>query len=113
MYYNGSWTERGYALPATTVRKVAVMKNSNEIAYALMNGTSSLPKVLRTTNHGVSWTDVTGNLPNEIPVSDLVMHPSDPLNTLYLGDVVRPASARRTGEGCGVAGTTACPTPPS
>lgn len=85
VYYNGTWTERGYALPATTVRKVAVMRNSNEIAYALMNGTSSLPKVLRTTNHGVSWTDITGNLPNEIPVSDLVMHPSDPLNTLYLG----------------------------
>jgi hypothetical protein len=42
-----------------------------------------LPHVFRTTNHGASWQDISGNLP-EAPVNDLVVDPLD-TNRLYVG----------------------------
>jgi len=82
--YNGVWTERSAGLPAgVQIEAVAQHPNNNNIAYALMKGLGSTQKVFKTINRGVSWTDITGNLPN-IPVKDLVPHPSDN-NKLYLG----------------------------
>ncbi len=83
VYDNGTWYERSAGLPTTGawVRNVAIHPTDINTAYALMNGFSG-SKVFKTTNRGVNWTNITGNLP-DIPVSDLVPHPSDN-NKLYL-----------------------------
>jgi photosystem II stability/assembly factor-like uncharacterized protein len=83
VYDNGTWYERSAGLPqsGTWVRNVAVHPTNINIAYALMNGFSG-QKVFKTTNRGITWTNITGNLPN-VPVSDLVPHPTDN-NKLYL-----------------------------
>ena len=81
--FTGTWAERGLAFDGR-VRKVSVQANDPNGAYALIDGTSNIPKIWRTTNRGQGWTDITGNLPSWIPVSDLVRHPTDP-NKLYLG----------------------------
>lgn len=39
--------------------------------------------IWKTTNHGISWTNLSSNLPR-LGVSAIVVHPSDP-NTIYLG----------------------------
>jgi photosystem II stability/assembly factor-like uncharacterized protein len=88
-YWDGaSWSERSSPLfPSDTrVRNIAIKPSSNTIAYALMNGVtggSNGNKVFKTTNAGLSWSNITGDLPN-IPISDLIPHPTD-ANRLYLG----------------------------
>jgi len=80
----GNWYERSAGLyPNTTVRSVAQHPTDNNVAYALMNGLGFSQKIFATTNRGVNWTDITGDMP-DIPMADLVPHPTDP-NTLYLG----------------------------
>lgn len=81
--YTGTWAERGNAFD-DRVRKVSVQGNDPHGAYALIDGTANVPKIWRTENRGQGWTDITGNLPSTIPVSDLVRHPTDP-QRLYLG----------------------------
>jgi photosystem II stability/assembly factor-like uncharacterized protein len=80
---NGTWNERSSGLPQSGawVRNVAIHPTNTNTAYAVMNGVNG-QKIFRTTNRGVTWTNITGNLPN-IPVSDLVPHPTDN-NKLYL-----------------------------
>jgi hypothetical protein len=75
--------ERGWGF-GDNVRKVAVVGNDPYTAYALIDGTRSVPKIWKTTDRGQAWTDITGNLPSWIPVADLIQHPTDP-NRLYLG----------------------------
>jgi photosystem II stability/assembly factor-like uncharacterized protein len=84
VYDNGTWYERSSGLPQSGawVRSVAIHPTDVNTAYALMNGFSG-QKIFKTTNRGVSWTNITGDLPN-IPVSDLIPHPTDN-NKLYLG----------------------------
>jgi hypothetical protein len=89
VYDGGSWYERSTGFPANTrVRTVAQHPNNNNRAYALMNGVGVPPlpppnKIFKTFNRGVSWIDITGNLP-DLPLGDLVPHPTD-TNILYLG----------------------------
>ncbi|MCX6159035.1 MAG: T9SS type A sorting domain-containing protein [Ignavibacteriota bacterium] len=84
VYDANAWYERTTGFPSgVKVQGVAQHPSNNNIAYALMKGLGSSQKVFKTINRGVSWTNVTGNLPN-IPVTDLVPHPSDN-NKLYLG----------------------------
>jgi photosystem II stability/assembly factor-like uncharacterized protein len=52
-------------------------------AHALMDGMGFPGKVFKTTNRGVTWTNITGDLPN-VPTGGLVAHPTDD-NRLYLG----------------------------
>ncbi len=88
-YFDGvSWSERSSPLfpTDTKVRNIAFQGSSNTVAYALMNGVtggSNGNKIFKTTNAGLIWTNVTGDLPN-IPISDLIPHPTD-ANKLYLG----------------------------
>jgi photosystem II stability/assembly factor-like uncharacterized protein len=83
VYDNGIWYERSTGLPQSGawVRNVAIHPTNTNIAYALMNGVNG-QKIFKTTDRGVTWTNITGNLPN-VPVSDLVPHPTDN-NKLYL-----------------------------
>ncbi|MBZ0266608.1 hypothetical protein K8I85_00495, partial [bacterium] len=81
--YTGSWAERGWGFD-NSVRKVAAVPGNAYRAYALINGTNSAPKVWRTDNRGSAWNDITGNLPDWIPVADVVQHPLDS-SQLFLG----------------------------
>lgn len=84
VYDNNTWFERSSGFPPhTMVRGVAQHPTNNNIAYALMNGLSSAEKIYKTTNRGINWVNITGDLPN-IPMGDLIPHPDDP-NKLYLG----------------------------
>lgn len=79
-----AWHERSSGLPLRTkINKVAQHPTDNFVAYAITIGLSSTQKVFKTTNRGVTWRNITGNLPN-IPFTDLVPHPTD-TNKLYLG----------------------------
>jgi hypothetical protein len=79
-----SWNERSSGLSTQVeVRTVKPHPQDTNRAYALMKGFSDGEKVYRTTNKGVSWTNISGDLPN-IPMGDLVPHPTDD-NRLYVG----------------------------
>ncbi len=82
---SGGWAERSTGLPTGyRVRRVVPHPTNTHRAYALMNGLGNLgQKVFLTTDRGVSWSNITGNLP-DVPVSDLVVTPYDN-DTLILG----------------------------
>ena len=86
VYDQGAWHSRTNGLPAGyQVRKVAVHPVQPNVAFALMDGNHPAldgRKVFRTTDRGLTWSNITGNLPN-LPLADLVAHPLDP-NLLYL-----------------------------
>ncbi|MBS1519087.1 MAG: hypothetical protein JSS91_13455 [Bacteroidetes bacterium] len=84
VYDGGSFVERSSGLPnGYKIRTVVPHQTNTSIAYALIDGISAGNKVFKTTNKGVNWTNISGNLPN-IPVGGLV---PDRLfgNKLYLG----------------------------
>lgn len=87
---DGSWylRQNGFPPQGNVTRVMAVETDivRSSYAYALMNGTDAASdgkKIFRTTNRGVTWTNITGDLPN-IPLGDLVADPND-WNRLYLG----------------------------
>jgi uncharacterized repeat protein (TIGR01451 family) len=91
---NPTWTQsdRG-ELPKRPVASIAVDRSNYRIAYLAYNGfnaaTPSRPgHVFRTLDGGVSWADITGNLPDS-PVNSIVLDPSF-ANTLYVGTDVGP-----------------------
>ncbi|HCV43701.1 MAG TPA: hypothetical protein DGH68_09475 [Bacteroidetes bacterium] len=84
VYDGGAWNERSTGLPAgLTVRGVTPHPTSNTKAYALMNGLSAGSKIYKTTDRGVTWTNISGNIPN-VPIGDIIAHPTND-NLLYLG----------------------------
>jgi Secretion system C-terminal sorting domain/BNR/Asp-box repeat len=80
----GNWYERSTGLPAGSLRKVIPHPwsgNFADQAWALMNGTGNAgQKVYYSNNRGVTWTNISGNLP-DVPMGDLV---PDPRNTNHL-----------------------------
>jgi len=81
-----SWTEIDAGLPVRYIKRVTADPFDDAVAYCAISGYNQddyAPHVFRTTNHGASWTDVTGNLPNA-PVNDVIVDPQDPA-TLYAG----------------------------
>ncbi|MEO8513270.1 MAG: T9SS type A sorting domain-containing protein [Ignavibacteria bacterium] len=88
VYDGGVWYERSSGLPANVnIRNVTVHQNNDNIAYAVVNGLGGAgQKLFKTTNRGVNWINISGDIPN-IPLSDVVTHPSNP-NNLYLGSQV-------------------------
>jgi uncharacterized repeat protein (TIGR01451 family) len=77
-----------HSLPNRPVASIAVDRSNDRIAYVAFNGfgasTPHMPgHVFKTTDAGGSWTDISGNLPDN-PVNSLVLDPSYP-NTLYAG----------------------------
>jgi photosystem II stability/assembly factor-like uncharacterized protein len=81
----GNWTEIDAGLPVRWVTRVAIDPADDATAYVTFSGYKEdefLPHVFRTTNHGSSWTDISGNLP-DTPVNDIVPDPAD-ANRLFL-----------------------------
>ncbi|MFH1679008.1 MAG: T9SS type A sorting domain-containing protein, partial [Candidatus Eisenbacteria bacterium] len=85
----GNWTKVSASLPNRWVTRVAADPVDPAVAYAAFSGLrwdEEISHVYRTTDHGATWSDIGGNLP-EAPVNALVVDPDDP-NTLYLGSDV-------------------------
>ena len=86
VYDKGTWYDRSAGLPASAyVRTVSLPNTGYETAYALMDGLISPgEKIFKTTNRGLNWENITGDLPEMIAVGDLLQHPSEP-KILFLG----------------------------
>jgi photosystem II stability/assembly factor-like uncharacterized protein len=81
---SGAFTERSAGITAgRSIRGVTMSPQSSNTAYAIVNGLFASQKVYKTTNRGVSWINISGNLPN-VPAGDLVVNYSNE-NILYLG----------------------------
>ncbi|MBI4905769.1 MAG: hypothetical protein HY820_19200 [Acidobacteria bacterium] len=74
-----SWTDRKSGLPLQTPTQVAVHPTEPLTAYVAFQGSGS--HVFRTSDGGMSWSNVSANLPN-IGFNDLLIDPDQP-NTLY------------------------------
>lgn len=78
--------ENSPALPDRFVTRITLDKNNVNKVYVTFGGYTS-DNVWRTTDGGLSWTDITGfgvtGLP-DVPVNSLVIHP-DNSNRLYVG----------------------------
>jgi uncharacterized repeat protein (TIGR01451 family) len=91
---NANWVRSdaaGAVLPGRPVGSFAVDKSNWRTAYVSFEGYNAATPgvsghVFKTTDGGQTWTNVTGNLPDN-PVNSLLLDPSDP-NTLYAGSDV-------------------------
>ncbi|HMQ79919.1 MAG TPA: T9SS type A sorting domain-containing protein [Ignavibacteria bacterium] len=85
VFDNGVWQERSSGLPSgQNVRMVGVHPYNVNDVYAVMNGVGTpTQKIYKSTNQGITWANITGNIP-DVPLSDIVVHPSNP-NKLFLG----------------------------
>lgn len=73
---NGIWVERSANLPSDIkILKVIPHPTFPSEAYAVMQGLSSGKKIYYTPDRGATWINITNGFPN-IPISDLVVHPS-------------------------------------
>lgn len=78
-----SWNLRNTGLPNLYATRIAIKNNSPATAFVTFSGYTNGSKVYKTTDYGVSWTNISGNLPN-IPVNCIFIHP-DNENYLYIG----------------------------
>jgi len=83
-----TWTNRTNGLPNRVITQICVDPSNALIAVVSFSGfaanTPGTPgHVFRTTDGGVSWTDISGNLP-DVPADDVVIDPDIP-GTIYLG----------------------------
>ena len=81
-----NWTKISDPLPVRWVTRVAVDPHDAMTAYVTLSGyryDEYLPHIFRTTNAGVSWLDISSNLP-DAPVNDIIVDP-DSAGRLYVG----------------------------
>jgi hypothetical protein len=94
------------SLPKLWVTRVAVDPNDDAIAYATFSGfriDQPLAHVFRTTDHGTTWSDISGNLP-DAPVNAIVIDPRQS-STLYVGSDVGTFVTRDLGASWAPLGT--------
>ncbi|MFH2001022.1 MAG: hypothetical protein ABIK28_15175, partial [Planctomycetota bacterium] len=73
-----SWTDVSATLPDRWITSVRAAPHDSETAYVTISGfrwAEPLPHVYKTENLGISWTAISGNLP-DAPVNDLLADPS-------------------------------------
>jgi hypothetical protein len=81
-----TYTRLDAALPDLWVTQVAVDPADDAIAYATFSGfrvDQPLAHVFRTTDHGATWSDISGDLP-DAPVNEIAIDPRRS-STLYVG----------------------------
>ena len=78
-----TWNLRNSGLPAAYCTRIATDPNNPSTAFATFSGFTSGSKVYKTTNSGVNWTNISGNLPN-IPVNCIVISSSN-VNNIVVG----------------------------
>ena len=85
----GSWTDVSAGLPVRWVTSVATDPFSSSTAYVTISGfrwAESLPHVLRTTDRGLNWQAIAGNLP-DAPANGFVADPAHPGRYFVATDV--------------------------
>ncbi len=73
-----TWNNISAGLPDRYVTRVSIDPNDAMTCYVTMSGYRYVdyqPHVLKTTNGGQSWVDVSGNLP-EVPANDIIIDPA-------------------------------------
>ncbi len=94
-----TWTEISDPLPYRWVTRVAVDPMDERIAYVTFSGLKwrdPQPHVFRTTDMGLTWEDISNNLP-DAPINILVVDPLYP-NLLYVGTDVSAYYSRDYGK---------------
>ncbi len=83
----GNWSKVSASLPKRWVTRVVAIPNDEQWALVCLSGFrhfEDIAHVYLSTNQGQSWQNVSANLP-DVPVNDLVVDPSDPSNSWYIG----------------------------
>jgi len=81
-----SWEDRSGILPQRYITDVLADRRTPSTAYVTLSGYNldeTNPHVFRTTDYGVSWNDISGNLP-DVPVNSVIIN-YDEDSTLYVG----------------------------
>jgi photosystem II stability/assembly factor-like uncharacterized protein len=87
VFDGGSFQVRQTGLPTAKVQHVAIHPTNDNVAYAVMNGVGTPgQKLYKTNDRGVSWTNVSGDLPN-VSLTAMIPHPTDN-NLLYVGSTM-------------------------
>lgn len=86
VYSGGVWSDRTPpGIGQTQIERVRVQPRSNDVVYALVSGENTAAnKIFKSTNQGLNWTNITGTGLDDVPMADMVAHPTDP-NRLYVG----------------------------
>ncbi len=85
----GVWFDLSGTLPQRWVTSVRVDPFAEEVAYVTISGfrwNEYLPRVYRTSDYGVTWDPISGNLP-DAPVNDLIADPDRPGRLFVASDV--------------------------
>ena len=83
-----TWQDISAGLPNRWITKVATDPFNVQTIYATISGfrwDEPLPHVFKSINLGITWTDITGNLP-EFPVNDIALDPDLPGNIIVATD---------------------------
>lgn len=81
-----NWSKISTSLPLRWITRIAVDGQNPSIAYVTLSGfrlDEYQPHILKTTDAGLTWNDISGNLP-AAPINELIIDPSDN-STLYIG----------------------------
>ncbi len=76
-----SWAAANDSLTVLTLSSIAISPNSPNVLYL---GTDSPSKVFKSADNGETWSDLTVNLPSELAVDAIVVHP-DSVGVVYAG----------------------------
>jgi photosystem II stability/assembly factor-like uncharacterized protein len=76
VYDNGTWYSRSLGLPGP-LNYIEKHPTNNNIAYAVTYENTSSTKISKTINRGLTWTNISGDLPSSISMTDLVVHPTN------------------------------------
>jgi photosystem II stability/assembly factor-like uncharacterized protein len=80
-----TWSNITNGLPDSLYFTYLTVDDDNaDIAWVTCSGFKAGQKVYNTTNGGVSWTNISQNLPN-IPVNTIVLDEQSPNHTIYIG----------------------------
>ncbi len=101
-----NWTDVSAALPNRWVTRVAFDPVNSSILYATFSGlrwNEAISHIYRSTNGGVTWSDIGGNLP-DAPINCMLVDPTDGAK-LYVGSDVGVFFSADTGATWNVLGT--------
>ncbi len=81
-----TWEDRTGVLPQRYMTDVLADKREPNIAYVTLSGYNldeTNPHIFRTTDYGITWGDISGNIP-DVPVNSIIID-YDKDSTLYVG----------------------------
>lgn len=78
-----TWVDRSAGLASSTITNIAISNLDPKIAWVTFSGFVDGEKIYQTTDAGVTWTNISSNLPN-IP-ANAVVYTNGSANALYVG----------------------------